>query len=98
MFVNIPSCPAPQSVCGALRRQKELELEVVTGRVHGWDSGDSLGALGEVLRMGSVALMPDHRDRYFVLFPAMLVVLSVSPRMSAFIFEVRSRVDFRDLV
>lgn len=75
------------SVCGALRRQKELELEVVTGRVHGWDGGDSLGALGEVLRMGSVALMPDHRDRYFVLFPAMLVMLSVSPRMSAFIFE-----------
>lgn len=75
------------SVCGAIRRQKELELEVVTGRVHGWEGGDSLGALGEVLRMGSVALLPDHRDRYFVLFPAMLVMLSVSPRMSAFIFE-----------
>ncbi|KAG0722696.1 Rho guanine nucleotide exchange factor 7 [Chionoecetes opilio] len=75
------------SVCGALRRQKELELEVVTGQVHGWEGGESLGALGEVVRMGSVALLPDHRDRYFVLFPAMLVMLSVSPRMSAFIFE-----------
>ncbi|XP_047489051.1 rho guanine nucleotide exchange factor 7-like isoform X1 [Penaeus chinensis] len=75
------------STCGAIRRQKELELEVVTGRVHGWEGGDSLGTLGEVVRMGSVALLPDHRDRYLVLFPATLVMLSVSPRMSAFIFE-----------
>ncbi|XP_042229571.1 rho guanine nucleotide exchange factor 7-like isoform X2 [Homarus americanus] len=75
------------SNCGAIRRQKELELEVVTGRVHGWDGGDTLGTLGEVVRMGSVALLPDHRDRYLVLFPTVLVTLAVSPRMSAFIFE-----------
>lgn len=75
------------SSCGAIRRQKELELEVITGRVHGWDGGETLGALGEVIRMGSVALLPDHRDRYLVLFPTTLVMLAVSPRMSAFIFE-----------
>ncbi|XP_066967640.1 rho guanine nucleotide exchange factor 7 [Macrobrachium rosenbergii] len=75
------------SSCSSIRRQKELELEVVTGRVHGWDGGETLGALGEVLRMGSVALLPDHRDRYLVLFPTTLVMLAVSPRMSAFIFE-----------
>ncbi|CAL4103827.1 unnamed protein product, partial [Meganyctiphanes norvegica] len=75
------------ALCGSIRRQKELELEVVTGRVHGWDGGESLATLGEVICMGSVALLPDHRDRYLVLFPATLVTLAVSPRMSAFIFE-----------
>ncbi|KAK4324924.1 hypothetical protein Pmani_004461 [Petrolisthes manimaculis] len=75
------------SSCTSIRRQKELELEVVTGRVHGWEGGESLGALGDVVRMGSVALMPDHRDRYLVLFPATLVTLAVSPRMTAFIFQ-----------
>ncbi|XP_045618829.2 rho guanine nucleotide exchange factor 7 isoform X1 [Procambarus clarkii] len=75
------------STCGAIRRQKELELEVVTGRVHGWDGGETLGSLGEILRMGSVAFLPDHQDRYLVLFPTVLIMLAVSPRMSAFIFE-----------
>lgn len=79
---------SPQSSCTSIRRQKELELEVVTGRVHGWEGGESLGTLGDVVRMGSVALLPDHRDRYLVLFPATLVTLAVSPRMTAFIFQV----------
>lgn len=61
----------------------------MTGRVHGWDGGESLGTLGDVVRMGSVALLPDHRDHYLVLFPTVLVMLAVSPRMSAFIFEVQ---------
>ncbi|KAJ9593791.1 hypothetical protein L9F63_027566, partial [Diploptera punctata] len=37
--------------------------------------------------MGSVAVGPDHRDRYLVLFPSTLLMLSVSQRMSAFIYE-----------
>lgn len=43
---------------------------------------------GDIIHMGSVAVGPDHRDRYFVLFPQTLVILSVSQRMSAFIYEV----------
>ena len=38
--------------------------------------------------MGSVAVGKEHSDRYFVLFRTTLVMLSVSPRMSAFIYEV----------
>lgn len=38
--------------------------------------------------MGSVAVGPDHSDRYFVLFQQTLLILSVSQRMSAFIYEV----------
>lgn len=37
--------------------------------------------------MGSVAVGPDHRDRYLVLFPCTLLILSVSTRMSGFIYE-----------
>lgn len=44
--------------------------------------------------MGSVAVGSDHRDRYFVLFPQTLLILSVSQRMSAFIYEV----SFKDLL
>lgn len=39
--------------------------------------------------MGSVAIGPEHKDRYFVLFPQTLLILSVSQRMSAFIYEAR---------
>ena len=76
-----------QANCTALRRQNELELEVVTGQVAGWDKG-TLGVLGEVRLMGSVALLPGHNDSYLVLFPKHLIILGVSPRMSNFIFQV----------
>lgn len=70
-----------------MRRQKEMELEVVNGGVRGWE-GEDLTNLGDILHMGSVAVGPDHRDRYLVLFPTTLLMLSVSQRMSAFIYEV----------
>uniref|UniRef100_A0A1B0EUT8 PH domain-containing protein n=1 Tax=Lutzomyia longipalpis TaxID=7200 RepID=A0A1B0EUT8_LUTLO len=75
-----------QSTCAATRRQKELELQVLTGPVRGWQ-GQELSTMGDIIHMGSVAVGPDHRDRYFVLFPQTLLILSVSQRMSAFIYE-----------
>ncbi|KAJ8964425.1 hypothetical protein NQ317_014538 [Molorchus minor] len=74
------------TTCSATRRQKELELQVLTGPVRGWE-GPSLTTLGEIIYMGSVAVGPQHHDRYFVLFPNVLVILSVSHRLSAFIYE-----------
>ncbi|GAB0100937.1 rho guanine nucleotide exchange factor 7 [Sergentomyia squamirostris] len=74
------------ATCAATRRQKELELQVLTGPVRGWQ-GQELSTLGDIIHMGSVAVGPDHRDRYFVLFPQTLLILSVSQRMSAFIYE-----------
>ncbi|XP_046677007.1 rho guanine nucleotide exchange factor 7 isoform X3 [Homalodisca vitripennis] len=74
------------SACCVMRRQKEMELEVVSGGVRGWE-GEDLTHLGDILHMGSVAVGPDHRDRYLVLFPTTLLMLSVSQRMSAFIYE-----------
>lgn len=74
------------TTCLATRRQKELELQVLTGPVRGWE-GPSLTTLGEIIYMGSVAVGSQHHDRYFVLFPTTLVILSVSHRLSAFIYE-----------
>lgn len=59
---------------------------MLTGPVRGWQ-GQELSTLGDIVHMGSVAVGPDHRDRYFVLFPQTLLILSVSQRMSAFIYE-----------
>lgn len=61
-------------------------MEILTGGVRGWE-GEELSTLGEILHMGSVAVGPDHRDRYLVLFPSTLLMLSVSSRMSCFIYE-----------
>ncbi|XP_017082476.2 uncharacterized protein LOC108115498 isoform X1 [Drosophila eugracilis] len=74
------------ATCSATRRQKELELQVLTGPVRGWQ-GQELSTFGDIIHMGSVAVGADHRDRYFVLFPQTLLFLSVSQRMSAFIYE-----------
>lgn len=74
-------------MCSATRRQKELELQVLTGPVRNWQ-GAELSTLGDIIHMGSVAVGADHGDRYFVLFPHTLLILSVSQRMSAFIYEV----------
>lgn len=70
------------------RRQKEMELEILTGTIRGWE-GEELMTLGEILHLGPVTQGPEHKDRYFVLFPNTLLILSVSARMSGFIYEVR---------
>lgn len=64
----------------------------MTGAVRGWQGvggAKDLASLGEVLHMGGVALGDTHADRYFVLFPSTLLILSVSRRVSAFVYEVK---------
>ncbi|KAF4525620.1 hypothetical protein B566_EDAN001219 [Ephemera danica] len=72
--------------CNTARRQKQLQLEVLSGGVRGWE-GEEVSTLGEILHMGSVAVGPSHSDRYLVLFPRTLLVLAVSARMSGFIYQ-----------
>ncbi|XP_065213504.1 rho guanine nucleotide exchange factor 7 isoform X2 [Planococcus citri] len=74
------------TTCSAIRRQKELELQILNGGVRGWE-GDDLTTLGEILYIGSVAVGPELKDRYFVLFPNTLLILSVSNSMTAFVYE-----------
>ncbi|KAF0299516.1 Rho guanine nucleotide exchange factor 7 [Amphibalanus amphitrite] len=72
--------------CATIRRQKETELEILSGNIRRWE-GEQMANMGEIIHMGSVAVGKEHSDRYFVLFRTTLVMLSVSPRMSAFIYE-----------
>lgn len=74
-----------------------MELEVmIPGRIREWE-GDDISTLGHIIQMSQVGIyLPETRDssqrekkdRYFVLFPQTLLMLSVSHRLSAFIYEV----------
>ncbi|KAK9510450.1 hypothetical protein O3M35_005237 [Rhynocoris fuscipes] len=74
------------NACSVVRRQKEMEVEIMNGGVRGWE-GQDISKMGEIIHMGSVAVGHEHRDRYLVLFPSTLLMLSASHRMSAFIYE-----------
>lgn len=81
-----------QDHCASIRKQRELALQILTSGIKGWE-GEELSSLGEIIHVGSVNLATgvDRRDRYFVLFPSTLLVLSTSARMSSFIYEVDLR-------
>jgi len=86
LYQNLTTC------CGSVRRQKEQELEVLCGSVRFWE-GEEPYRLGELLYMGPVkitslnTLNPEVRDRHLVLFSQCIILLSVSQRLSAFVFE-----------
>jgi len=71
-----------------VRREKELELEVLTGTVRGWE-GESIDQLGDIIKMGQLLVGQGEtkKDKYLVLFPHNLLLLSASNRLSAFIYE-----------
>lgn len=83
------------SSCLQLRRQKEMELEVMLGNVRSWPTtGEPIGDLGPVSHMGPVTVLQSpsssetvKKDRYLVLFPTCLVLLSVSDEMTSFVYE-----------
>ncbi|XP_011495800.1 PREDICTED: rho guanine nucleotide exchange factor 7 isoform X2 [Ceratosolen solmsi marchali] len=74
--------------CAAVRKQRELALQILTSGIKGWE-GEELNVLGDIIHVGPVILASgvDRRDRYFVLFPSTLLVLSTSARMSSFVYE-----------
>ncbi|XP_061691715.1 rho guanine nucleotide exchange factor 6 isoform X3 [Syngnathoides biaculeatus] len=78
--------------CQDLRKRKNLELQILSEQVRGWD-GDGMKTLGHVLYMSQVHMRTgsseDKDERYLMLFPNMLVMLSSSPRMSGFIYQGR---------
>ncbi|XP_033232104.1 rho guanine nucleotide exchange factor 7-like [Belonocnema kinseyi] len=74
--------------CASARKQRELALQILTSGIKGWE-GEELNSLGDILHVGPVTLVmgAERRDRYFVLFPTTLLVLSTSSRMSSFVYE-----------
>ncbi|XP_049618581.1 rho guanine nucleotide exchange factor 6 isoform X1 [Syngnathus scovelli] len=78
--------------CQDLRKRKNLELQILSEQVRGWD-GDSMKSLGHVLYTSQVHMRTgsseDKDERYLMLFPNVLVMLSTSSRMSGFIYQGR---------
>ncbi|KAF5900871.1 rho guanine nucleotide exchange factor 6 isoform X1, partial [Clarias magur] len=78
--------------CQDLRKRKDLEVQILSEPVRGWD-GDSIKSLGQVAYMSQVHVQSssseDKEERYLMLFPNVLILLSASPRMSGFIYQGR---------
>ncbi|KAK0148904.1 Rho guanine nucleotide exchange factor 6 [Merluccius polli] len=78
--------------CQDLRRRKNLELQILSEPVRGWE-GDSMKSLGPVAYMSTVhtqsGTSEEKEECYLMLFPNMLVMLLASPRMSGFIYQGR---------
>ncbi|KAM6945480.1 rho guanine nucleotide exchange factor 7b isoform 2-T2 [Aplochiton taeniatus] len=80
------------SQCQEVRKRKELELQILTESVRRWE-GEDITTLGPVQYM-SQTLVHTHstqekNERYLLLFPSTLLMLSASPRMSGFIYQGR---------
>ncbi|XP_077473600.1 rho guanine nucleotide exchange factor 7a isoform X3 [Stigmatopora argus] len=76
--------------CQEVRKRKELELQILTESIRLWE-GDDIKTLGSVLYMSQVLVhapvAEEKSERYIMLFPHVLLMLSASPRMSGFIFQ-----------
>ncbi|XP_078694593.1 rho guanine nucleotide exchange factor 7-like isoform X26 [Branchiostoma floridae x Branchiostoma belcheri] len=75
--------------CLETRKQKEIEFEIMNSEIKGWE-GEEISQLGEVILMSMVTVHTgdeEKKERYFLLFPGVLLMLSISPRMSGFIYE-----------
>uniref|UniRef100_A0A3P8N681 Rac/Cdc42 guanine nucleotide exchange factor (GEF) 6 n=1 Tax=Astatotilapia calliptera TaxID=8154 RepID=A0A3P8N681_ASTCA len=78
--------------CQDLRKRKNLELQILSEPVRGWE-GESMKSLGQVAYTSLVHVRngcsEEKEERYLMLFPNVLVMLSASPRMSGFIYQGR---------
>ncbi|KAM4554900.1 rho guanine nucleotide exchange factor 6 isoform 2-T2 [Odontesthes bonariensis] len=78
--------------CQDLRKRKNLELQILSEPVRGWE-GDSMKSLGHVVYMSQVHVRngcsEEKEERYLMLFPNVVIMLSASPRMSGFIYQGR---------
>ncbi|KAL4219928.1 Rho guanine nucleotide exchange factor 6 [Mactra antiquata] len=75
--------------CMEIRKLKEMEYEIITSTVKGWE-GEEISLLGEVNHLSQVKIETstgDKLDRIFILFPNVLLMLSMSPRLSGYQYE-----------
>uniref|UniRef100_A0A8C4IUA6 Osteoclast-stimulating factor 1 n=1 Tax=Dicentrarchus labrax TaxID=13489 RepID=A0A8C4IUA6_DICLA len=77
--------------CLEVRKKKDLELQILTEPIRNWE-GDDIRTLGPVLHMSQATVhtqsCQEFNERYLVLFPHTLLMLSASLRMSGFIYQV----------
>ncbi|XP_053273114.1 rho guanine nucleotide exchange factor 7 isoform X3 [Pleuronectes platessa] len=78
--------------CQEVRKRKDLELQILTEPIRNWE-GDDIRTLGPVQHMSQAKVhtqnCQESNERYLVLFPHTLLVLSASMRMSGFIYQGR---------
>ncbi|XP_067299759.1 rho guanine nucleotide exchange factor 7a isoform X1 [Pseudorasbora parva] len=76
--------------CQEVRKRKELELQILTEAIRLWE-GEDIKTLGSVLYMSQAMVQnygcEEKHERYLLLFPHVLLILSASPRMSGFIYQ-----------
>ncbi|XP_069492868.1 rho guanine nucleotide exchange factor 7 isoform X2 [Ambystoma mexicanum] len=76
--------------CQEVRKRKELELQILTEAIRCWE-GEDIKTLGNVIYMSQVMIQcagsEEKNERYLLLFPHVLLMLSASPRMSGFIYQ-----------
>ncbi|XP_072482663.1 rho guanine nucleotide exchange factor 6 isoform X3 [Notamacropus eugenii] len=84
----IGSFKALAAQCQDLRKKKQLELQILSEVIQGWE-GDDIKTLGNVIFMSQVMVQcgNEKEERYFLLFPSVLLMISASPRMSGFIYQ-----------
>ncbi|XP_054852228.1 rho guanine nucleotide exchange factor 6 isoform X3 [Eublepharis macularius] len=79
-----------QSQCQELRKRKQLELQILSESIQGWE-GEEIKSMGTVIYMSQVIVQygasEEREERYFMLFSNILLMLSASPRMSGFIYQ-----------
>uniref|UniRef100_A0A4W6EQ20 Osteoclast-stimulating factor 1 n=1 Tax=Lates calcarifer TaxID=8187 RepID=A0A4W6EQ20_LATCA len=71
--------------CQEVRKRKDRELQILTEPIRNWE-GDDIRTLGPVLHMSQAM---ESNERYLILFPHTLLMLSASQRMSGFIYQGR---------
>ncbi|XP_054479564.1 rho guanine nucleotide exchange factor 7b [Anoplopoma fimbria] len=78
--------------CQEVRKKKDLELQILTEPIRNWE-GDDIRTLGPVLHMSHSTVhtqnCQESNERYLILFPHCLLMLSASLRMSGFIYQGR---------
>ncbi|XP_005102589.2 uncharacterized protein LOC101857260 [Aplysia californica] len=77
------------NTCLEIRKLKEMEHEIITSSIQGWE-GEEISKLGEVKHLSQVKMQSQTGEKYeriLVLFPACLVMLSMSERLSSYQYE-----------
>jgi len=77
-----------QENCSTLRKQKEMELEVLSGAIKDWEGSD-VSKFGDIIFMNLVHLVSESEKhpRYFVLFPNTLLILSYNTENNCLVYE-----------
>ncbi|ETE64055.1 Rho guanine nucleotide exchange factor 6, partial [Ophiophagus hannah] len=82
-----------ESQCQEMRKRKQLELQILSETIQGWE-GEDIRSMGSVLYMSQAMVQyggnEEKEERYLMLFPSVLLVLSASPCMSGFMYKTFS--------